>query len=110
MQLLRVERNDVQIEITQLGPEKWSIFSEDAHRACFSELRPAYTDRIDYALLAHDPHDRGVLGYVTVRELDSESVYWQYGGAFQTIEKRSYVFTVYLKFVETMRGKYKSRL
>ncbi len=95
------------IKIQELDPEQWSVFSEDAHRSCFSEFRPAYTDRIDYALLAHDPATRGIMGYVTVRELDHESAYWQYGGAFPTIEKSAHVFKVYLHFIEHMRQRYK---
>lgn len=97
----------MQIEVTKLGPEQWSQFSEDAHRACFSEFRPAYTDRIDFALLAHEPQERGILAYVTVRELDNESVYWQYGGAFENIAKSTLVYRSYAKFIDTMQGRYK---
>lgn len=107
MQSLVVEKNNVAIEISQLDPDQWSVFSEDAHRACFSEYRPAYKDRIDYALLAHDPYTRGILGYVTIRELDDESAYWQYGGAFPSIAKGTYVLRTYLKFVEFMSNRYK---
>lgn len=99
--------NDVLVEISRLDPEQWSAFSEDAHRACFSELRPAYTDRIDYAILAHDPDSRGVLGYTTVRELDNESVYWQFGGVFDNISKGPLVYKVYLALIEYMRKNYK---
>lgn len=101
------KNNEVIVEISRLDPEQWSSFSEDAHRACFSELRPAYTDRIDYAILAHDPHSRGILGYTTVRELDHESVYWQFGGVFDNIAKGPIVYKVYLTLIEYMRKKYK---
>lgn len=107
MQSPMVGKSNVVIEIQRLDPEQWSSFSEDAHRTCFAEFRPAYTDRIDYALLAHDPTTRGVLGYVTVKELDHESVYWQYGGAFPNIEKGTLVMRTYLQFTEVMREKYK---
>lgn len=64
-------------------------------------------DRVDFALLAVDPVRTDVLGYVTVRELDYESVYWQYGGAFESIAKGPIVYRIYSDFVECMRDKYK---
>jgi RimJ/RimL family protein N-acetyltransferase len=39
-------------------------------------------DRISYALAASD--EGGVIGYVTCRETDSESLYWQHGGAVES--------------------------
>jgi RimJ/RimL family protein N-acetyltransferase len=39
-------------------------------------------DRITYALAAVD--DTGPIGYVTCRETDSESLYWQHGGAVES--------------------------
>ena len=107
MQLQTQGKSNANIEIMQLDPEQWSVFSEDAHRASFSEFRPAYMDRIDYALLAHDSTKRGVLGYVTIRELDAESVYWQYGAAFDSIAKGVLVSRVYQRFIDYMREKYK---
>lgn len=102
-----VERNNVEIELMQLDPEQWSVFSEDAHRASFSEFRPAGMDRIDYALLAHDPRGRGVLGYVTIRELDADSIYWQYGAAFDNIAKGIIVTRVYQRIINFARERYK---
>lgn len=68
------------IEVQKLSKEEWSQMAESAHLICFDENRPAFMDRIDYALL-NVVGDKP-LNYCTVRELDAESVYWQYGGAF----------------------------
>lgn len=68
------------IEVRKISKEQWKTMSEDAHLICFDEKRPASMDRIDYALL--NVRDEIPLNYCTVRELDEESVYWQYGGAF----------------------------
>lgn len=57
--------------------------SENAHVVVFCEKRPSDMDRIDYALLqgeAGEPHS-----FVTIRELDNESVYLQHGGTFPSI-------------------------
>lgn len=95
--------------ITKLDPSEWTDYAEHAHAACFKEFRHASLDRISFALLAHDPHHKGPIGYVTVRELDSESCYWQHGGAFPPIEKTAHVLGVYQGFITWMRevGRFK---
>jgi RimJ/RimL family protein N-acetyltransferase len=55
-------------------------FSENAHKAVFAKIKPAYMDRIDYALLLVDEKFNTILGYIACRELDHETVYWQFGG------------------------------
>lgn len=92
-------------EIQKLDAKVWFHFSEHAHRACFNEIKPKDWDRIDYALLAvNDAEDP--IGYMTCRELDAHSVYWQYGGAFKPIEKTIYPVKVYDAFINWHRGKY----
>lgn len=67
--------------VDQLSRDEWRILSEDAHKFCFSELRPSSLDRIDFALLAQENLDP--VAYMTLREIDSETVYLQYGGSFR---------------------------
>lgn len=69
------------IEVRPVTREEWLKMSEEAHLICFNEKRPKDLERIDYALL-NVTTEGDVLNYCTVKELDSESVYWQYGGAF----------------------------
>lgn len=69
------------ITVQQLSKEEWSEMAEDAHLICFNEKRSSLLDRIDYALVNVAPGNH-ILNYCTVRELDANSVYWQYGGAF----------------------------
>lgn len=90
--------------VERIEKEDWVELSESAHRAVFSESRSRHADRIDYALLAINV---GVLqGYCTVRELDSESVYWQYGGAFPTSEKSLRAVAAYKAFVNYTKERY----
>jgi ribosomal protein S18 acetylase RimI-like enzyme len=63
----------------QISQEEWMAgFSENMHKLVFKEIKPATRDRISYALLI--VKDEEVIGYVTVREMDDENVYWQFGG------------------------------
>lgn len=67
------------IEVVRVPKEEWAPMSEDAHRISFKENKPADWDRIDFALLGTK---EGLLtGYVTCREHDAKTLYWQFGGA-----------------------------
>lgn len=91
--------------VRKLTKEEWSSLSENAHRAMFKENRPASMDRIDYALIVED--ETGICGYVTARELDSEAVYWQYGGAFPGTHSSMKAFAYYGDFIDWTRQRYK---
>ena len=85
------------IEVDKLTPKEWAEMSQDAHKVAFEEVRKPDMDRVSFALLGRENHIP--LGYVTVRELDKESIYWQYGGAFPSSAKSPKVLTCYLKFI-----------
>lgn len=69
------------IHVTRITAEDWKqSFSENAHLIAFNKHKPATSERIDFALITANGDD--ALGYVTCRELDSDTLYWQYGGAF----------------------------
>lgn len=71
--------------IKRIGPELWrDLFSKNAHLFSFKEIREPRMDRIDYALLVINDNDEPV-AYQTCKELDSTSVYWQFGGVFPPI-------------------------
>lgn len=84
-----------------LSSTEWRHLSESAHLVVFDESRPAEYDRIDYALVVR--RDQELLGYATVRELDRESVYWQFGGAFPGAEKTVKVWPTYQALIEWTR-------
>lgn len=94
------------IEVLKIGPTEWAEISEKAHRVVFKEERPKEMDRIDYVLLMETPEGEPC-GYCTVRELDSESVYWQYGGAFPTAHSSPRAVECYSKSIEWTRSRYK---
>lgn len=72
---------------------EWREFAETAHATCFGEIRPASMNRIDFAMLA--VKDETPAGYITVREFDEESVYWNYGGVFPGVKNTTTAFLVY---------------
>jgi hypothetical protein len=69
----------VDIELLRYTPEQWYACSAEAHYTVFQRIRPPWVERISFALVA--TYRDEVIGYVTARETDAESVYWQFGGS-----------------------------
>jgi len=84
------------IRINKVSKEEWRSLAKDAHLICFNEIRDPQMDRIDFALLSD--RDGEPLNYCTVRELDSESIYWQYGGAFPNTKGTVQSFYSYKRY------------
>jgi hypothetical protein len=95
------------MKIEKILKENWAILSESAHQVVFGKEKPVSFDRIDFALLAVDEVSKRPLGYLTAREHDHETVYWQFGGAFPGVKDSVHSFPIYRAFVEWTRGKYK---
>lgn len=93
------------IEIEMIYPDEWKVMAKNAHLAVFDEIRNADVDRISFALLGKK-NDQ-LLGYVTARETDAETVYWQFGGAFQGCKGSILVIRTYQAFIDWMKNKYK---
>lgn len=89
-----------------VSAEQWEQLSEDAHLIAFDKRRPTGTDRIDYAGIAEDDGGQ-VVGYITVHEIDSDNLYWQFGGAMPGAARTSKVFEAYMGFIDwTKRAGY----
>jgi len=69
------------MKVMEIQKDDWMLLSEKAHLIVFNEAKMASTDRIDFALVTENSKG-DLMNYVTCRELDSESLYWQYGGSF----------------------------
>lgn len=65
------------------------------HRAVFRREKPQHFDRLDYVWLIVDDRTDTALGYVTVHELDHETVHWQFGGVFDWARKSILVARAY---------------
>ena len=65
--------------------------SHDAHTAMFDELKDTESERIDLVLLVVDEEDRAC-AYVTLKELDRDNIYWQYGGVFGAFRNKGLIY------------------
>ncbi len=93
------------MRIEKLSPEDWSKISEAAHLVAFGTHKPVAQERIDYALVCVEGSD--LKGYLTAKEMDGETVYWQWGGAFTGTKGTHYTIKGYLGFVEWTKAHYK---
>lgn len=93
------------IEIKRIDKDTWrKHFSEYAHRICFDEVKDSSKERIDFALMGFK--DGEPAGYATCLELDSETIYMQFGGAFPNIKNSIYSMKIYQMFINQLKSKY----
>lgn len=90
--------------VTRLSPEEWSELSEKAHLISFNTHKPKEFDRITFAMIVQN--EKGPMGYITARENDAETLYWQFGGSFPGTLESSLTFVGYKAFVEFCKSKY----
>jgi hypothetical protein len=94
------------IQIERIDASEWNVLAEDAHLVVFQENRPAFMNRIDYVLIASSNLE--MIGYITVRELDSASVYWQFGGVLPKYRSTATVLKAYQKAIEETKVAYEN--
>lgn len=85
--------------------EDWMQYSENAHKIAFKEKKDPSLDRIDFALMAVD--GKNPMGYITCRELDADTLYWQFGGTFPGTKGTLASWQVLKTFIEFCRSRYK---
>lgn len=90
------------MQVMKLTPSQWSLFAADAHKIAFGERKDPATDRIDYALLVVNDRDEPA-AYVTCREHDASTVYWQFGGGMPTTVGTHAVLKTYLAMIDWAR-------
>lgn len=91
--------------IVRIEKEEWAQFSENAHLIVFAEKKSADMDRIDFALVA-ETEDSKLQGYITCREFDAKSLYWQYGGAFPGTFRSFSAMNPYREFLTWSEKRY----
>lgn len=91
--------------VEKISVQDWEPMSENAHLIAFGKKKPASFDRIDFTLLVRT--EKELMGYVTCREFDHETIYWQFGGAFPGTQSTSLSWIGYQAFVEWCKPRYK---
>lgn len=86
------------MKVVKVTPEAWKDMGEMAHLLAFGKHLPIEKTRIDFALLVVDSNDKP-MGYVTCKELDADTLYWQFGGAFPDTRDTVRTFPGYQAFV-----------
>jgi RimJ/RimL family protein N-acetyltransferase len=93
------------MKVERLSKENWAVLAEAAHLVVFGEHKSASMDRIDFALLGLSMEGTP-MGFITCREFDQDTLYWQFGGAFPDTRGTHRTFSVYQRFIDWCRGKY----
>lgn len=93
------------IVLDRFTADEWKVHSEKAHLICFGNLNPAERQRIDFALVGRE--NDLLMAYGTFRELDGETVYWQFGGAFPGTKDTTASWRTFNAFLAYLRPKYK---
>lgn len=94
------------LTIDQISANDWKGLSEMAHLITFNEMKHPDFDRITFALIAKNEKEI-LLSYVTCRETDKDTLYWQFGGSFPGTIKTSVSFLSYQAAVNWCRPRYK---
>ena len=90
--------------VKQITKESWKELSEDAHLISFGKIKSQENERIDFALIC-EKEDKP-LGYLTAKEMDGKTLYWQFGGVFPNAAKSVLCLKGYSLFVEWCKPRY----
>lgn len=93
------------MKVIHFSKTAWVEYSEQAHSIVFGKIKPKEWDRIDYALMA--VNDKVPMGYITCREHDALSVYWQFGGVFPGTKDTTASYRVLQAFICWAKERYK---
>lgn len=95
------------ISVKVLLPHQWKEMAENAHVAVFDETWDKNLERITFALLMVDKEDQ-IISYATAQEIDKETVYLQYGGAFPKFRGSPVVYKSFCEMVDFLKKSYKT--
>jgi hypothetical protein len=92
------------VNLVRYTPEQWSSVAEAIHSEVFNEFRGKEINRIDYVLVVW--HDSIPLGYMTLRESDSASIYIGYGGILPEARKNIRSYGGYMMLLAYLKQRY----
>lgn len=94
------------LELVELGPKEWSDIVETTLKYSMGLDWPGHKTRATKALIVQDRDTREPMGYMSLVEFDSESVYLQHGGNFPA-SKGFLTLKTYLMMVNHVKSQYK---
>lgn len=97
----------MKVELDIVDAAAWTMLSDPAHKLIFGKSRPPEHNRIDFALVPYNAETEDPLAYATVRELDHESVYWQFGGAVPEIQNTVLASRIYRQMIAWTKERYR---
>jgi len=71
------------LKLRLLTLEEFKPLSEEMHKKCFSDDRPAWSHTCDFVLVADDADTEKPLGFLTCFEIDKGQVWIHFGGVFK---------------------------
>lgn len=92
------------MEVKRVSQQEWMKISSEAHELCFNERRDPSFERIDFALVV--AMGSTPVAYMTCKELDAESIYMQYGGAFPSGRDTALSFRAYSSMIDYLSQNY----
>ncbi len=93
--------------IERISLKEWKEkYMQDMYLASFSGERSKEIEVCDFVLIAKDI-DQNAVGFITCHDMDSETVYWQLGGALPNVKNTVRVMSHYIHFITWCLGKYK---
>lgn len=92
--------------VKQVDSGYWKAnMSKDSHVVAFGEYRPPDIDRSDFVIIAIDQLDK-YSGYITCKEMDSKSLYWQFGGPMPNYRGTIHVINILHSAMHWCRERY----
>lgn len=97
-----------QIQVKRLERQEWMKYAKNAHLISFSENSQTESFRPDFAFLFVDGRTDTPAGYMTMIEMDADTVYLQHGGVFPDHERTTHVAKAYAKAIKTLSETYET--
>lgn len=97
----------MEVELIKYTAREWELLAQASHFVVFNENRDPSLNRIDFALLMVDKKLDQPAGFVTIRELDKDSIYWQFGGIVPQYRKSINALQIFEHTIEWCKKDYK---
>ncbi len=95
----------MKVRVEKISPEAWQPYAEAAAEAVFGVRRPGDLGRFDFALLLVNDAEDIPVAYVTCKELDDDTLYWQFGGPLPSLQG-IHIFRVFAELVGWTLSRY----